>query len=383
MLIVQPNIQPPGGGQAVAAWAIMALQDEYALDVLTWIPLEVNEVNRFFGTRLDTLRFRNFHAPSWLRKIAALDPDPWSFIPMALLSRLVKTMRGRYDAVLSFCDEVDLGPPAMQYIHFPYLGRLYDRECRAKRESRWRLMALRWRPWRRVSGFSFERMRNNVTLVNSDWTGQQFDQAYGAPWQKLYPPVVRGAASLPWATREDSFLCIGRFSADKRHDTIVEILTRVREQGHAVKLHIIGSSMGREIDLPYRTVLAELVQCHWEWVTVHENISRTEMEELVGQSRYGIHAKRDEHFGMAPAEMVRAGCVVFVSNDGGQVEIVGAEERLRYNSVSDAVEKIVGVLEDKVAQTELRSVLAERASFFTPEQFMAGIRAVVTQVSRA
>ena len=115
--------------------------------------------------------------------------------------------------------------------------------------------------------------------------------------------------------------------------------------------------MGREIDLPYLTAMVELVERHSEWVTVHENVSPAELEQLAGQSRYGIHAKRDVHFGMVPAEMVRAGCIVFVFDDGGRVEIVGAEDRLRYYSVSDAVEKIVGVPEDESAQTELRAVL--------------------------
>lgn len=382
VLVVQPNVQPPGGGPGVAAWAIMALQDEYALDVLTWVPLEVNEVNRFYGTCLDALRLHNFHPPSWLRQVVALDPDPWSLLPMALLSRIAKTMQGRYDAVLAFCDEVDLGLPVIQYVHFPYMKWIYEQECRVKRESRLQQLALRLRPWRLVSGFSFERMRNNVSLVNSDWTGEQFTRAYNAPWCKLYPPVVPSPAPLPWAARDESFLCIGRLAGDKHYDTIVEILTQVRAQGHPVKLYIAGASAGRQMDALYVATLRALVQQHSEWVTLHENISRAELAQLMERTRYGIHAKRDEHFGMAPAEMVRAGCIVFVFNDGGQVEIVGADDRLRYNSVSDAVEKIIGVLEDAAAQTELCTVLAERAERFTPEQFMAGIRETAARAMR-
>lgn len=382
VLIVQPNVQPPGGGPGVAAWAITALQDEFALDVLTWVPLEVNEVNRFYGTRLDALRLNNFHPPSWLRRIVALDPDPWSLLPIALLSPCAKIVRGHYDAVLAFCDEVDFGAPVIQYIHFPYMSRIYEQECRVKSESRLRQLALRLRPWRLMSGFSFERMRNNVSLVNSDWTGEHFARAYDAPWRKLYPPVVRNPAPLPWAARDESFLSIGRLAGDKHYDTIVEILARVRAQGHPVMLHIVGASMGRKIDQPYLAALLELVQRHSEWVTLHENISRVELAQLMGRTRYGIHAKRDEHFGMAPAEMVRSGCIVFVFNDGGQVEIVGADDRLRYNSIPDAVEKIVRVLEDAAAQTELRTILDERAGRFTPEQFMTGIREVAAEMIR-
>ena len=41
--------------------------------------------------------------------------------------------------------------------------------------------------------------------------------------------------------------------------------------------------------------------------------------------RYGIHGMREEHFGMAPAEMARAGAIVWVPRGGGQTEIVGGE----------------------------------------------------------
>ena len=44
--------------------------------------------------------------------------------------------------------------------------------------------------------------------------------------------------------------------------------------------------------------------------------------------RYGIHGMREEHFGMAPAEMVRAGVIVWVPRGGGQMEIVGREPAL-------------------------------------------------------
>ena len=57
--------------------------------------------------------------------------------------------------------------------------------------------------------------------------------------------------------------------------------------------------------------------------------------------RYGIHGMREEHFGMAPAEMARAGCIVWVPRGGGQMEIVGREPVLMYDSEDDAVEKIV------------------------------------------
>ncbi len=49
---------------------------------------------------------------------------------------------------------------------------------------------------------------------------------------------------------------------------------------------------------------------------------------------------------MAPAELARAGCIVWVPRGGGQMEIVGDEPALMYDSEDDAVAKIVRTLED-------------------------------------
>ena len=55
-----------------------------------------------------------------------------------------------------------------------------------------------------------------------------------------------------------------------------------------------------------------------------DDASRDEVRALMATHRYGIHGMREEHFGMAPAELARAGCIVWVPRGGGQMEIVGA-----------------------------------------------------------
>ena len=59
-----------------------------------------------------------------------------------------------------------------------------------------------------------------------------------------------------------------------------------------------------------------------DWIEIREDLSRTELNALMGRSRYGVHAMEGEHFGMATAEMIRAGCLVFPHRSGGSVEVV-------------------------------------------------------------
>jgi hypothetical protein len=98
---------------------------------------------------------------------------------------------------------------------------------------------------------------------------------------------------------------------------------------------------------------------------------------LLHTARYGIHGMREEHFGMAPAEMARAGMIVWVPNGGGQVEIVGDAPLLRYDSDEEAVQKIVAVLDSAVEQGRLREHLVGQSAQFSHEHFTSRIRDVV------
>jgi glycosyltransferase involved in cell wall biosynthesis len=94
-------------------------------------------------------------------------------------------------------------------------------------------------------------------------------------------------------------------------------------------------------------------------------------------TRYGIHGMREEHFGMAPAEMVRAGMIVWVPNGGGQVEIVGDAPRLRFATDDEAVDAILGIIDDPREEQRLREHLAVQGERFSTERFTTAVRNIV------
>ncbi len=384
LLFVEPVLNPPGGSSCVAAWALQALRDDYAIDLLTWEPVDFDQINRFYGTTLDATEYTRMHAPAWLRRLVALDPDPYSVQPAAFLMRAAKLIQRRYALTLGFFDETDLGARSLQYIHFPYMGRIYREEQRLERMpgilGKWRAFQYRLRPWRLLAGYSFERVKRNLTLTNSDWTAEWIAREFGIPAQTLYPPVPGNFPDVPWESRENGFVSIGRISPEKRFDQMIAILARVRAAGHAVHLHIIGALGEEKHFRTYYRRVRDLVEEHSAWVSLHENISHAELAELVAQHRYGIHAMIDEHFGIAVAEMVRGGCIVFVPDSGGQVEIIGDEPQLQYASNQAAVEKILRVLGDEAAQQTLHNSLTERGKQFAPQYFMERLRSILGEI---
>ncbi len=381
ILFLQVNINPPGGGQSVAAWALEALKSDYDVTFLTWKPSHWDEINRYYGTQLHPSQFRSAHFPDWMRRLAALDPDMHSFLPLAFLLRAGRRMARGADLTIFFNDECDVGTRAIQYIHFPWLNKFYrDKKFFASASLAERakyLVQVHYRPWRLLSGFQFEKMRQNLTLVNSDWTGQVYQASYEMPTRTLYPPVCVQPATVPWQERENGFVCIGRISPEKKYERIIEILGAVRERGHNIHLHVIGGMNENANYAEYYHEIRALIHANADWVSFHENIAREELTQLITTHRYGIHGMEDEHFGLAVAEMTRGGAIVFVPNDGGQVEIVGAEPRLLYASPQDAVEKISRVLENEHTQAALRAQLGACAAQFSAERFMGQLREIV------
>jgi glycosyltransferase involved in cell wall biosynthesis len=97
----------------------------------------------------------------------------------------------------------------------------------------------------------------------------------------------------------------------------------------------------------------------------------------VARHRYGLHTMEEEHFGIAPAEMQRAGCITFVHRSGGPMEIVGHREELMFGDVDEACERIYRVANDAALAARLQRFAEERGRFFSEDRFCAELRVYV------
>jgi glycosyltransferase involved in cell wall biosynthesis len=228
-------------------------------------------------------------------------------------------------------------------------------------------------------GVSPECVRANLTLANSDWTRRMLADVHGVRARTLYPPVPVSFRHVPWDDRMDGFICLGRIAPEKELDSVIDIVAGVRHRFPHVQLCIVGTPGPRRY---YRHIRAR-ADAAGGWITLRENLTRAELLDLLPRYRYGIHGMREEHFGMAPAEMAAAGCIVFLPNGGGQVEIVNGDARLVFDTPGDAVGRIVRVLESPEERQSLREMLAARAEGFSAEHFVDEFRTIVRQFAVA
>ena len=376
VLLVQPSMQPPGGGHGVAAWVLQALVPEHRVTVLSWQRVDIDPINRFFGTHLKPGDFDTLVVPWHWRVIPDHLPVPAALVRLSLMMRYTRRVSSGYDVVFGVFNETDYGRKGIQYIHYPtYLRPRPAVDLRWYHAGQWPLrLYYATADW--VADFSLDRLKQNVTLVNSDWTGAHVQRFLGVTTRTLYPPVADPAPGAPWAERRTGFLAIGRLSPEKEFERVMTILARVRERGPAVTLTIVGT-WDRHVRR-YRDRLFEQARSLGSWIEFRHNVSRDELRALMATHRYGIHGMREEHFGMAPAELARAGCIVWVPRGGGQMEAVGHEPALMYGSDDEAVEKIVGTLESPAEQDRLRQVLTASERFSTAH-FVEQVREIVNE----
>lgn len=379
VLLVQPSMQPPGGGNGVAAWMLQALVADHDVTVLTWRPVEVEPINRFFGTVLRRPDFATHVVPASWHRISDHLPVPAALLRSSLLMRYTRRVIDGFDVIIGVHNETDFGRRGIQYVHYPTYLR-----PRPTVDLRWYhryspLLRGYYAAADRLAGFSLERMKANLTLANSNWTAAHIRGFLGIEASTLYPPVLGATPQAAWHDRRRGFVAMGRISPEKDYERVMRVLARVRVRAPDLTLTIIGT-WDHKTERYYKslTALATSLDPGGMWIAFRRDLSRDEVSTVLTTTRYGIHGMREEHFGMAPAEMVRAGMIVWVPDGGGQVEIVGDAPSLRFATDDDAVDAILSVIDHPDEEARLREHLAVQGERFSTERFTVAVRDIVT-----
>ena len=322
VLLVQPSLQPPGGGNGVAAWMLQALTEAHRVTVLSWTPIDVAPINRFFGTRLTTSSFDTIVVPrSWTVGVDAT-PLPLALVRSGLLMRYARRFSDAFDVLVGVHNEADYGRRGIQYIHYPTYFR-----PRPSVDFRWyhrlRPVAECVLPVRRFS---------RRLLVRADEGQPHADQFALDGGARAGVPRHRRASALsaghPSSDRRPLGGSSGRpssqsaaISPEKEFERIIRILSAVRTTAPS---HLADHR--RHLGSQVRGLLQPLAATGRDRASGFNSAAMSRAMSwppLMASCRYGIHGMREEHFGMAPAEMAAAGMVVWVPAGGGQTEIVG------------------------------------------------------------
>lgn len=371
--IIHPYLRVGGGSEARALWIAEALKDDYDVTLLTMGDPDLNALNSYYGTHLapDQINILSFRIPRIFR-------HGFDALRALKLYRYCKNRSSDFDLMISTYNVMDFGKRGIQFIaDFSFHDRL-RRILHPKkgginifyRKSPWRwayIMLARF-----LSKSSENGWKRNLTIANSEWSEKIISDTFGVQTKVLFPPVIGSLPDINWRERKNGFVAIGRLVSEKGFDIVIEILKSLRNKGHGIHLHILGPVEDRK----YIKKLSNQIEGNEDWIFLEGQKFGHEKMDFMRRHKYGISGCRNEAFGIAVAEMVQSGMIVFVPDSGGQVEIVDHRD-LAYENVEDASIKINKVLQDDQLQTELLRHLAVQGKKFSVEIFLSESKKLV------
>jgi glycosyltransferase involved in cell wall biosynthesis len=191
----------------------------------------------------------------------------------------------------------------------------------------------------------------NLYAANSAYSRDQLQDVVGVarPIPVLYPPVELVTEAEPDQSARRGVVLLGRV---ERAKVPIGLVASLSKAGVEVTL------VGRVADGPLASDLRHLPR-----VAVVEEATDDARRRILRRSALLLHAKRHEHFGLAPIEAVAEGCLPVVHDSGGCRETVPLPE-LRFQSDREAVSIVMELLADpgkrEARVARLRSHITER-----------------------
>lgn len=361
-----------GGSEACVLNLLQLLQGECDVTLVTTNRVVLPMWNSFYGTAVDPRKVT-------IRYVPVLPGMQNNLMEAglrgALYQRFCKRIGKEYDLCISAYNLTDWG--AVRQLHF-IADFVWDRELADRfnpvpeqggrlihRKNCMRKMYLSF--CRAISGrcASFQEILQKGTVVaNSQWSANLIAEKYGTHCGSvIFPPVGAEFEARSFEARKADFVSIGRIAPEKRIESQIRIIEGLREKGIETRLHLIGECG----DDPYGRKIRSLV-VDKPWIIMEGRQSGKRKAELLTSCRYALHTCNHEAFGITVAEFVKAGCIPFIPDTGGQTEIVPYPE-LQFRTEQEAIEKIVSVLESPPRQKGLLTKLKARAELFSAKHF--------------
>jgi len=366
ILVVHPRLGY-GGSEVVVAWIAQSLAKHHYVTLATTGAATLNQLDCFAGTQLERIgvELLTLEMPGLLKTVK---------LPAALrgsfFTRQVRAIAANYDVLISGYEFLPFGSAGIHYIHgdsseirasgsvdgHRLLSRLIHR-AGVIRNVYLTLCAL-------TAGMRQTAPSDiDVLIANSCFTAENVLRAWKLAAEVVHPPVPPTQCGLDWATRENTVVMLGRIERSKRTMEGIEIVRALRAAGHDLKLRIVGPLADKE----YSRQVVNACHVYGSWLTVDGALRASEKSALLGRSRYLLHCKRAEPFGIVLAEAARSGCLCLAPRGGGYEDFIH-DDGLLFEDFDHAILKFGKLLrEGDAVLSERQKRLQENANLVGKE----------------
>lgn len=191
----------------------------------------------------------------------------------------------------------------------------------------------------------------------------------------FYPPTTFEFPESGGARDPLKVVCIGRVFPPKRVTDIIATVERARAlSGKDLTLDIAG-------DLPpssYSDLIRDLAARN-SWISLKGALYGDDKRRFLQSGTYAVHGQRDEAFGIAVTEYLKAGVIPVVPDAGGSCEVVD-NPALAYHSVEDAARILTRLVCDAPFREDMVRHCGRRARTFTCEAYRKRQHALVAEI---
>lgn len=341
---------------------------------LDW-PSDLDRAIRLSGIPIDTAKLH----VELVKPKNALAGKLDAVIPFARTRRL-KALAKDADLCISTVNLFDFGKPAH---HFIYLMRhfgdnaFYDYVMHRPAPRGAARFRRRFRTWvaetllRPLLGVRSTRRiladpREHI-YPNSHYVDRVMHEFYGGFNSTVfYPPTTFEFPAANDRREPLRIVSIGRLIPEKKILELIDITERARAlSGKEIELHLAGPADPG----PYADEIRHLA-AERPWLSLVGPLYGKEKESFLLSGTYALHARRDEEFGIAVAEYLKAGLIAIVPDEGGSPEVVDSPA-LTYHDHDDAAKILAKLLADPEFREEQRRHCETRAKLFSLDSYLA------------
>lgn len=357
-----------GGGQRISCQIAEYFSRENEVDLLTLFETDKKKLEFLYGVNLSKVNLKAVYAKGMQKKSAIV--HLFSFNRISKISK-------NYDFFFNSDGHETVRPLSKNsalLCHFP------ERKWYRKPRNFFDFFAL-------SAIFLFKSFLKNYA---SSYDTVLCNSKYGQKWIKKLWKITPLVLTLPInfnrinQKKEDIILSVGRLTADKNYEFMINCFKQIYESGIQDYEYLI---VGLINNLDYLNKLIELSNGYP--IRFLTDIKNQKLNRIYAKSKIFFHTKgfgiveqknpQDlEHFGLVTVEAMNQGCVPIVFNGGGQKEIVdNGKNGFLFNREEEAIKYIKKIIREENLRKKLSAEAKERADFFSMERFHSELDSIL------
>ena len=353
MCIIQDELMP--GGKTGVIFKLIEILNKYDIipDLYSYDTGKIANV-----TKSKNIQF-NF------KKVTDFGIKRFTYYKNYFLLRLISNKLQNYDFIFNstHCLNKNIFPNKLvNYIHYLYpLEYSEPKFLKISLSRKLYLLPLRWLN----RDHSRNKSKYGLVVANSSFTKKKIEEWYPSQKNKvqvIYPPVNIKYFWNEQNNRSNQVISVGNFEPQK--DQLTQI--KIAKFFPNIKFIITGFVNFKFRRDYYNKCLNYVKHLNVKNVILKPNLGKEELRLLLQKSKYFIHTRENEHFGISIVEAIAAGCIPLVHDSGGQREIVPFEI-FRFRSIADAVIKFKKILKLDINYT--RKKFQQYIQKFSEERF--------------